>query len=177
MCLRAAFVVLTLMALLMTAATFPTGQANPEQASRWLEKVMAGNRNYLREPGCWRRPWVCHDQSDQFPPFAWKMCCNNRCIDVRSDANNCGVCGVRCPFSWTCCNGMCVDPKTNPFHCGACNNQCAFGSLCSHGMCGYAQPQLPPLPRFPFPFPFGKGGCKHSPPEQPPSQQHYYSHP
>ncbi|MQM18760.1 hypothetical protein Taro_051754 [Colocasia esculenta] len=159
--------ILILSSLLVAAATCHMAQANPATPSQWLEKVVP--HRYPRELGCWRRPWVCQEEGGRslFLPFVRKMCCNNRCVDVTNDANNCGACGVRCPFSLTCCNGVCVDPKTNPFHCGVCNNQCAFSSLCSHGMCGYAQEQQPFPPRHhPFPQP-----GKHSPP-LPPSQKY-----
>ncbi|MQL82843.1 hypothetical protein Taro_015321 [Colocasia esculenta] len=163
-------VLMMLSALIVASPALQMGLANPEQAARnpatasqWLEKA-ASTHNHPRETGCWRRPWVCQEERGRFQlPFGRKACCNNRCVDVSSDANSCGACGVRCPFSWTCCNGVCIDPKTNPFHCGACNNRCAIGSVCSHGMCGYAQQQPPPLPHIPFPRP-----CEHSLPQQPP---------
>ncbi|CAA6673315.1 unnamed protein product [Spirodela intermedia] len=142
--LRPRIAVLLLLFALLAAAEFHEAHANPETpASRWLEKVT--KRKTGRHSGCSARPWVCHRGA--FPqPFAKKTtCCRNRCVDVSSDENNCGLCGVRCPFSWRCCNGKCVDPKSNPLHCGGCNNRCAAGSRCSHGMCGYAQ-HYQPLP-------------------------------
>ncbi|MQM23669.1 hypothetical protein Taro_056736 [Colocasia esculenta] len=143
------------------------GAEETTTSSPWLEKVY----RRPRVSGCWERPWVCQQGEDQqqqqqqqqqqggwFPPFGRKMCCWNRCVDVTSDDNNCGLCGVRCPFNWRCCGGICVDLGTNPFHCGGCNSRCSFGSLCSFGMCGYALP----LPKLPFPLP-----CRHHRPWPP----------
>ncbi|KAJ0977218.1 hypothetical protein J5N97_012692 [Dioscorea zingiberensis] len=121
-------------------------------SSAWLEQ----SRHHGRRQGCWYKPWIC---KDQFPPFRRKLCCKNRCVDIGSDENNCGLCGIRCPFSWQCCNSVCVDIMINPFHCGSCANRCPFGSLCSYGLCGYAEP----LPPFPFPPELPE------PPPEPPS--------
>ncbi|KAF8409607.1 hypothetical protein HHK36_005685 [Tetracentron sinense] len=112
-------------------------------SSPWLKRA----RN-PRVIGCWNRPWICNEGLG-FPPMIKRLCCKNRCVDVSSDVNNCGLCGIRCPFPWQCCNGFCIDTNINPFHCGNCLNRCPLGSLCFYGMCGYAQP----LPPFPFPLP------------------------
>ncbi|OVA19997.1 Stigma-specific protein Stig1 [Macleaya cordata] len=127
-------------------------------ASPWLDRITSPRP---RETGCWKRPWICNE-GGKFPPIIKKLCCKNRCVDVTSDMNNCGLCGIKCPFTWQCCNGLCINTNVNPFHCGNCLKRCAFGSLCFYGMCGYAQPLPPfpfplppklPLPPFPFPFP------------------------
>ncbi|ERN19733.1 hypothetical protein AMTR_s00062p00210870 [Amborella trichopoda] len=114
--------------------------------SPWLEK--AGKP---RQSGCWKRPWICKMQEEKGPGKGKRKmrCCKNRCVDVSSDMTNCGLCGVRCPFSWHCCKGICIDTNVNPFHCGKCSHRCPIGALCFYGMCAYAQP----LPPFPFPFP------------------------
>ncbi|KAJ4981074.1 hypothetical protein NE237_031911 [Protea cynaroides] len=123
-------------------------------SSPWLKRV-----TNPRATGCGLKPWICRS-SEGFPPRLRKLCCRNRCVDVLTDVNNCGFCGIRCQFSWQCCNGFCVDTNVNLFHCGMCWNRCPFGSFCMYGLCGYAEP-LPPvpfplpqkLPRPPFPFP------------------------
>ncbi|KAK3019635.1 hypothetical protein RJ639_004997 [Escallonia herrerae] len=124
-------------------------------SSPWLRRV-----KNPRAIGCWNRPWICNE--GEFPPRIKKLCCRNRCVDVTSDPNNCGLCGIRCPFTWQCCRGLCIDTNVNPFHCGSCDHKCPFMSYCVYGMCGYAQPILPPFPfpprppkppRPPFPFP------------------------
>ncbi|KAK3003645.1 hypothetical protein RJ639_019150 [Escallonia herrerae] len=124
-------------------------------SSPWLRRV-----KNPRAIGCWNRPWICNE--GEFPPRIKMLCCRNRCVDVTSDPNNCGLCGIRCPFNWRCCRGLCIDTNVNPFHCGSCDHKCPFMSYCVYGMCGYAQPILPPFPfpphhpkppRPPFPFP------------------------
>ncbi|XP_057783472.1 stigma-specific STIG1-like protein 4 [Salvia miltiorrhiza] len=95
--------------------------------------------------GCKRQPWICNVDY----PRTRRRCCRNRCVDVSSDVNNCGWCGIRCRFTRQCCSGICVDTNVNPFNCGRCNHRCRFPSFCVYGMCGYAQA----LPPFPFPFP------------------------
>lgn len=115
-------------------------------SSSWLKTVV--NHHFgedPRGPRCWNRPWIC--DSGEFPPK--RRCCRNRCIDVSSDVNNCGLCGLRCHFNWQCCRGRCTNTNMSPFNCGKCENRCPFGVFCFYGMCGYAQP----WPRPPFPFP------------------------
>ncbi|KAI4307971.1 hypothetical protein L6164_031095 [Bauhinia variegata] len=117
-------------------------------SSPWLERVMN-----QRQTGCITRPWICGGR--EFPPRS--LCCRNRCVDLRSDRNNCGLCGIRCVFNWQCCRGICTDTKRNPFNCGRCGNVCPNGSFCFYGMCGYAAwPLPPPRPRPPkvkIPYP------------------------
>ncbi len=36
------------------------------------------------------------------------LCCGDRCVDITSDALNCGGCGNACPASSTCQGGICV---------------------------------------------------------------------
>ena len=122
-------------------------------SSPWLKKIM-NQKQDPRSPGCGNRPWICR-QGESRPGM---RCCRNRCVDVFSDVNNCGLCGIRCPFTWQCCHGLCADTNINPYNCGKCGNKCPFGVLCKYGMCGYAQafPPLPfprPPPHPPFPFP------------------------
>ncbi|XP_075079433.1 uncharacterized protein LOC142164772 [Nicotiana tabacum] len=111
-------------------------------SSLWLKSVVVKNPRAI---GCWNRPWICNE--GEFPPRIKRLCCRNRCVEVTSDVNNCGLCGIRCPFTWQCCRGLCINTNMNPFHCGSCEHRCQFPSLCFNGMCGYAEP----LPPFPFP--------------------------
>ncbi|GKC26530.1 stigma-specific STIG1-like protein 4 [Tanacetum coccineum] len=115
--------------------------------------------------GCWDRPWVCNE--GEFPSPVRRRCCGNRCVEVTSDVNNCGVCGIRCPFTWQCCRGVCVDTKINPFNCGKCFNRCPFFTFCTYGMCGYAGP-FPPFPPRPPKPPFPPRPPKPPFPPRPP---------
>lgn len=142
-------------------------------SSAWLTRL-----NNRRPPtSCWRQPWICNQS--QIPGLR-RLCCRNRCIDVTSDVNNCGSCGIRCRFTRQCCRGQCVNLNRNPFHCGKCDNRCQFPIRCRFGMCGYAQP-LPPFP-FPRPRPFPprrdppfplppRGGRRNDPPRRGGSQR------
>ncbi|KAL2322691.1 hypothetical protein Fmac_027070 [Flemingia macrophylla] len=102
------------------------------QISRWLKKDNVVN---ARGVGCRGRSWVCNPQGE-FPPRS--LCCRNRCENVTSDRNNCGLCGIRCIFNWECCGGLCIDININFFNCGRCGNVCPIGALCLFGMCAYA---------------------------------------
>ncbi|KAK8648609.1 hypothetical protein V6N13_129358 [Hibiscus sabdariffa] len=117
--------------------------------SPWLKNV-ANPR--VRLIGCMFRPWIC--EQGPRPPTARMRCCGNRCVDVSSDDAHCGLCGLRCPFTWRCCRGICINTNISPRHCGSCDNQCPWRVPCVYGMCGYAWPPpqpFPPHPPHPFP--------------------------
>ena len=71
------------------------------------------------------------------------------CVDVKTDAKNCGACNTVCgtdkPFcvSATCsancptplCNGACVDFTTSASNCGACGTACSASQTCTAGVC------------------------------------------
>ncbi|KAK4392584.1 Stigma-specific STIG1-like protein 1 [Sesamum angolense] len=65
-------------------------------------------------------------------------CCNNKCIDLGYDSNNCGACKNKCAFTESCCRGQCVNLAYDKRHCGACNHRCMPGGYCIYGMCDYA---------------------------------------
>ncbi|XP_038685369.1 stigma-specific STIG1-like protein 4 [Tripterygium wilfordii] len=110
-------------------------------SSPWLKKI-TNHDPRPRPPGCWKRSWICK-QGQQ--PGTRMRCCKNQCVDILSDVNHCGLCGIRCPFTRRCCKGFCVNTNFNPFHCGRCGNRCPWRVRCLYGMCGYAQ-SSPPRP-------------------------------
>lgn len=81
--------------------------------------------------------------------------CFGSCIDIETDVNNCGGCGVMCgpgggcfggacvapPPSSPCgiglttCGGECVSISSHAGHCGACFNSCPLGGSCRRGVC------------------------------------------
>ncbi len=76
------------------------------------------------------------------------VCCNQKCVDVQTDSNNCGACGVVCPSRAECsegqcqcdndltlCDGTCVDTQTDNTHCGDCQTACDICETCVDGLC------------------------------------------
>ncbi len=93
-------------------------------------------------------------------------CCEGGCVlDMNSDTQNCGGCGIQCNDGELCTSGhcmltcqagtercetqsgsvVCADLSTSTAHCGSCNNACPSGpndslhitaSYCTMGTCG-----------------------------------------
>ena len=79
--------------------------------------------------------------------------CGGVCVNLSSDANNCGECGNACATDQVCqggvcsapplacvltetnCNGVCVDLSSDAENCGACGNVCTPDQLCQGGVC------------------------------------------
>ena len=85
--------------------------------------------------------------------------CNGVCVDIMTDAANCGACGGRlwhgrgvrrrvllaghcatqtadCTAQGlTDCGGICVDVANDPSNCGGCGLVCPQGDSCSAGVC------------------------------------------
>ncbi|KAJ9182631.1 hypothetical protein P3X46_006605 [Hevea brasiliensis] len=82
----------------------------------------------------------CHKDNEicKFLGGKNQTCCNNKCVDLSEDKNNCGACKNKCHFSLTCCRGQCVNLAYDKRHCGSCNNRCKKGKYCVYGMCQYA---------------------------------------
>ena len=60
-------------------------------------------------------------------------CCNNTCVDITADPNNCGGCGNPCG-SQSCCAGNCVDTMgSDAANCGGCGLTC--NGTCVNGTC------------------------------------------
>jgi endo-1,4-beta-D-glucanase Y len=53
--------------------------------------------------------------------------CGAGCIDLQTDASNCGACGTICPGGTVCQNGLC--------EANLCNPPCAAGESCINGVC------------------------------------------
>ena len=82
-------------------------------------------------------------------PGTAKMC-GGTCVDVQSDFQNCGDCGVKCESDKVCshgtcavvcgggtarCGNNCVDLKADPANCGGCGSKCSGGEVCDKGTC------------------------------------------
>ena len=60
-------------------------------------------------------------------------CCNNQCVDITSDPNNCGGCNTACGTE-SCCAGNCVDTMgSDNANCGGCGVTCT--GTCTNGQC------------------------------------------
>ncbi len=82
---------------------------------------------------------VCADSS--------RASCFGECVDLGSDAANCGACGRSCGEGETCvgstctcppsnlCGSRCVDLRFDSMHCGACGNACPSRASCVDGTC------------------------------------------
>jgi hypothetical protein len=78
-----------------------------------------------------------------------KTNCNDTCVDLQSDIDNCGMCGnacdsmtEQCMMGQCCkqgqkiCNNMCTDVQSDAQNCGMCGNVCPMNNpICSSGMC------------------------------------------
>ncbi|MCO5556812.1 hypothetical protein L7F22_010365 [Adiantum nelumboides] len=86
--------------------------------------------------GCKHNPYMCV----RYKPSSSSKhasCCNNVCVDLHANVNNCGSCGSRCRWGFSCCKGKCCDLKTDPRNCGEVGHRCRKGVKCQFGMCGY----------------------------------------
>ncbi|XP_074267459.1 uncharacterized protein LOC141590800 [Silene latifolia] len=82
---------------------------------------------------CDKFPRVCHVKGSP-----GQDCCKKKCVNVKSDNLNCGMCGLKCKYPEICCNGKCINLLHDKKNCGSCHNKCKSGSLCYNGMCSYA---------------------------------------
>ncbi|KAK1422580.1 hypothetical protein QVD17_17863 [Tagetes erecta] len=83
---------------------------------------------------CNKNPRLCRAKGSPGPD-----CCKKKCVNVKTDKQNCGLCGKKCKNQEICCNGKCVNLMRDKRHCGGCNNRCKrSGSSCRYGMCTYA---------------------------------------
>ncbi|KAE8677186.1 hypothetical protein F3Y22_tig00111542pilonHSYRG00103 [Hibiscus syriacus] len=83
---------------------------------------------------CDRFPRICRREKGSPGPD----CCRKKCVNVKKDRFNCGMCGYKCKYGEICCRGQCVNASFDKRNCGGCNNKCKRGELCVYGMCNYA---------------------------------------
>jgi len=70
-----------------------------------------------------------------------EICCNQLCVDPKTDVTHCGGCGSTCKRDQQCCDGTCVNPLTNAEHCGACGAACSRTNgtpSCTAGSCKWS---------------------------------------
>jgi hypothetical protein len=81
---------------------------------------------------------------------ATEAACSQKCVDIMSDVNNCGGCGIQCLATSSCVDGACVancaeteiacgesciHPTADAQNCGSCGNVCGTGQICSTEGC------------------------------------------
>lgn len=135
--------IFVLLGIAIAHSATPTVEEEPQLNLNELSSAMASLRGiggrFLAEQvratptTCDKNPTVCKSKGSAGP-----NCCSKNCVNVTTDTNNCGRCGVKCKYSELCCNGVCVNPSVNGKHCGKCGNKCGKGSSCLYGLCSYA---------------------------------------
>nr|XP_011460809.1 PREDICTED: stigma-specific STIG1-like protein 3 [Fragaria vesca subsp. vesca] len=90
-------------------------------------------QNVLASVTCDKLPRVCHLKKSP-----GSDCCNKKCVNVKTDRLNCGMCRYKCKYTELCCRGKCVNAMFDKRHCGGCNQKCKRGEFCVYGMCNYA---------------------------------------
>ncbi|KAL9253273.1 Stigma-specific STIG1-like protein [Drosera capensis] len=119
--------------LLLTMAIVVEANVQQHKMDRSTSSLFINKLTKSRTRGC--KPGGCGPG---------KTCCGTTCVDNNTDTNHCGVCGLKCPFSWKCCDGECANVKFNPSHCGKCGNKCGGGNkVCMYSMCNYVH-EIPP---------------------------------
>ncbi|KAL5990114.1 hypothetical protein ACLOJK_011011 [Asimina triloba] len=115
----------------LPTSNLPPSHTEPS-SSRGLARLLLAKKkhNALK---CNKNPRICRAKGSPGP-----FCCNKKCVDVRTDRLNCGLCGKKCKYNWTCCKGKCVNLAWDNKNCGRCNNRCGAGRSCAFGLCNYA---------------------------------------
>ncbi|KAG8658232.1 stigma-specific STIG1-like protein 1 [Manihot esculenta] len=108
-------------------------EENRIMPSKRLSRFLAEEKNPRAADHCRKDNEICNLLGGKN-----QTCCNNKCMDLSEDRNNCGACKNKCHFSQTCCRGQCVSLSYDKRHCGSCNNRCEKGEYCVYGLCHYA---------------------------------------
>ncbi|KAL0346060.1 UNVERIFIED_CONTAM: Stigma-specific STIG1-like protein 2 [Sesamum radiatum] len=131
--------------LILTTKTSPDEAASQPSEPAFLDKKPVAEKRvsrFLQEKE--RNPRAadhCHKDNeicDYILEGRNATCCNNKCMDLGYDSNNCGACKKKCAFTESCCRGECVNLAYDKRHCGSCNKKCMPGGYCIYGMCDYA---------------------------------------
>ncbi|KAK8543296.1 hypothetical protein V6N13_136181 [Hibiscus sabdariffa] len=122
------------------AISVATTRADFNKESRVHTEQVLGLRRFLAQwntkPSltCDKFPRICRIKNGSPGPD----CCKKKCVNVKKDRFNCGMCGYKCKYGEICCRGQCVNASFDKRNCGGCNNKCRRGEFCVYGMCNYA---------------------------------------
>ncbi|KAE9602054.1 putative stigma-specific protein Stig1 [Lupinus albus] len=100
---------------------------------RGMNRFLAQRNLMAYNMTCDKFPRVCRLKNSPGPD-----CCKKKCVNVKSDHLNCGMCGYKCKYTEICCKGKCVNTSFDKRNCGGCNKKCKKGAYCVYGMCNYA---------------------------------------
>ncbi|KAF5202571.1 Stigma-specific stig1-like protein [Thalictrum thalictroides] len=101
--------------------------------SRRISRFLAEEKDNRPKYHCNKDNDVCYEAGS-----SGNTCCNNKCIDIKTDDKNCGACKQKCKYTESCCNGKCVYLAFDKRNCGECSNKCMHGGYCIYGLCDYA---------------------------------------
>ncbi|XP_044497722.1 stigma-specific STIG1-like protein 1 [Mangifera indica] len=109
---------------------------NPDAYTEELSTSLRGVSRLLAQQNmtCDKFPRVCRQMKSSRGPD----CCKRKCVNVKTDKLNCGMCGYKCKYTEICCKGQCVNASFDERNCGGCNEKCKKGEYCVYGMCNYA---------------------------------------
>ncbi|KAH7545706.1 stigma-specific STIG1-like protein 3 [Ziziphus jujuba] len=113
--------------LLETQETSSSSTTSLRGVSRFLAQ-----QNLAVNMTCEKFPRVCRLKNSNGPG-----CCKKKCVNVKTDRLNCGMCRNKCKYNEICCKGNCVNASFDRGNCGGCNNKCKKGEFCAYGMCNY----------------------------------------
>ncbi|XP_030542872.1 stigma-specific STIG1-like protein 2 [Rhodamnia argentea] len=109
----------------------PDASAKIALPSKRSSRFLADTRNPRAADHCNKDGEVCTALGENY------TCCNNKCVDLSYDKNNCGGCKNKCKFTYGCCGGRCTSLAYDKRNCGRCGNRCPTGDLCFYGLCNY----------------------------------------
>ncbi|KAB5560375.1 hypothetical protein DKX38_005332 [Salix brachista] len=89
---------------------------------RGVGRVLA-QQNMIANLTCNKFPRICRLKTSPGPD-----CCNKKCVNVKKDRLNCGVCGYKCKYTEICCKGQCVNVSFDKRNCGGCKKKCKKGT-------------------------------------------------
>lgn len=106
-------------------------EAKATTSLRGVSRFLA-QKNLLTNASCDKFPLVCHLRNS-----LGHDCCNDKCVEVKTDRFNCGACSHKCKYTEICCKGKCINSSVDKMNWGGCNKRCNKGK-CVYGMCNYA---------------------------------------
>ncbi|KAI3441685.1 uncharacterized protein J3R85_002292 [Psidium guajava] len=109
----------------------PGSSAKIALPSKRVSRFLADTSNPRAADHCHKDGEICTALGKNY------TCCNNKCVELSYDENNCGGCKNKCKYTYGCCGGRCTDLAYDKRNCGACGNRCPTSDLCFYGMCNY----------------------------------------